>query len=200
MKKKKSTLYNEFHTEVDEALNLVKTFYGLKSKLDKKYAFSIAELALLKIEAAWEQYLEDTFIEMIVSGKKTRSKRSFSYVKPMNRDIVRKIIYQGRDYSKWDYDDVQRKAIIYFKNGEPFMSGLRSVGQELKEITDVRNRIAHRSLHSEKQFKTVIQKRIGYVPKLTPGEFLLTFTGKNNDTYLAFYANILLNAGKRIHS
>ena len=193
----KKPLLKEFEKDISDALDMVKRFNQQEANINDVYL--VAELSLLKIDAAWEQLLEDVFVQKIVNGKMSMRGKYVSYIKPVKSEIVHEIINRGRPYSKWSYEDVQPRAIRYFKNGEPFSSTLRNIQRELGEISYIRNRIAHDSLHSDKKFKEVVLQRLGAVPnKITPGQFLLGMDSATSKTYLVMYADTLLNACKNI--
>lgn len=149
----------------------------------------ITELAFLRIYIAWENFLEESFKRFLAGASTTSGKTLKRNVVPLNMDVALKLLSGGRDYATWTSpSDVIGRAEIYFKDGEPFKSGLQPIVSVLNEMNVVRNRIAHRSPTSQKKFATLIRTAFGHgVTGMTPGRFLSSMNANTTATYFAQY-------------
>ena len=188
-----------FNSEVKKSFNLIKIVYNRKPPLKPKYVFLIVELSFLKIYLAWEQFLEDSFVRYMMGGTTKSGFKIRSYVNPKNMVHAREIINEGRNYSKWDYDDVIRKTSHFFVNGGPYKRTLQPMFSYLKEMSDIRNSIAHGSNYSIERFKSIVRSKIKYAPpNITPGEFLLIIELETKKSFFQYYTDFLVDASKKI--
>jgi len=108
---------------------------------------------------------------------------------------------QGRPYVDWTkLDEVITKAELYFDKGEPFANTLRNASAKLEDMKILRNRIAHRSKHSEAKFQDLVRQKMGYNPRgIVPGKFLLEKIPSGSiRTVLQEYGDLLLALGNLI--
>jgi hypothetical protein len=137
----------------------------------------IAELAFLRCFLAWETFLEGSFV-CYLGGKTACDGTAFSsYLAAPTDARVRSIIVaeQAKGYVSWaSVDSVRKRASVYLQDGEPYASALDSADTVLKDMTTIRNRIAHRSPSASRKFLSLVQSRHGTIPRgITPGRFLL---------------------------
>lgn len=135
----------------------------------------IAELAGLRIFVMWEDFLEQTFIRYMCGAKTRSGYLPKLYVKVPTLAHAREILLGGRPYINWESaSDVAKRAEIYFRNGEPYATLLRSAQVHLDTFRITRNRIVHSSEFAKKQFLKKVQDLLGYIPpNMTPGRFLM---------------------------
>jgi len=151
----------------------------------------VAELAFLRVFIAWESFLEQSFLRYLVGARSRSGQLPAKYVNPKNLDHAQQIVYSGKDYFQWNSaSKVVQIAETYFKDGEPFKPILQGITAELKEMTTIRNRIAHRSTSAREKFNTLVRKNFGHgIPGMTPGRFLLTPTSSSSQS--SFFDNYI---------
>lgn len=188
-----------FNSEVTKSFKLIKIVNEIKPPLKPKYIFLIVELSFLKIYLAWEQFLEDSFVKYMMGGTTASGYKVKSYVNPKNFVHTQEIINEGKNYSKWDYDEVIRKASHFLINGGPYKKTLQPIYSYLKEMSDIRNSIVHGSRYSIERFKSIVRSKIKYAPpNITPGEFLLIIESKTKKSFFQYYTDSLVDASKKI--
>lgn len=154
-----------------------------------KGRFIVAQ-GFLRLMGAWEQLVEGLFLRFM-TGATTPSKRpaltgaaestlDTAFATILKQPGMKRTGY----YTSWTkWDKVEKRALKYFVNGEPFASVLSPSGNDViwyAVALAVRNRIAHPSDHAREQFikaarqyKNVKTLRKGYAT----GEFLLEPAG-----------------------
>lgn len=194
-----TSIRNRFNSEIEKSFTLIRVIANIKPKLHQKYVFLVVELSFLKVYIAWEQFLEDTFVNYIMGRKTRKGYKVKSFVNPKNFIHAKGIINEGRNYSKWDYDEVIRKSLLFLKNGYPYKNTLQPISNYLKEMSYIRNSIVHGSSHSMERFKSIVRSKIKYAPaKITPGEFLLKIESKTKKTFFQHYTDFVVDASKKI--
>jgi hypothetical protein len=163
-----------------------------------------AGLALLRIHLAWETFLESVFIRYMCGAT---SATGFAPVlllapKPTIRAAMRDLLGPNLLYLNWTPSNTTRWANSHFDHGEPFTTTIGAVTQTLGDISAVRNSFAHRSGFAASEFRLVVLRAFGYMPRgISPGRFLLMVNpspSSGGQKFLEFYANILLGAGLSI--
>ena len=126
--------------------------------------FSNQDLAIvyeglfLNAYIAFESFLEDLFIGLLVSGNYglVSSRRDISpRVEIRSHRIVRETIsgINTRGYTSWlPYINTKKLAKIYFTGGRPFSEITNNHSNRLDEFRYIRNAIAHNSRSSQKKF------------------------------------------------
>jgi hypothetical protein len=164
----------------------------------RKHTHDLAALSFFKIHLAWEEFLEEAFITLLVGAKKgTRGARSLLDVR--TRKQAYEILKGERaPFVEWSVaDTIKTRATRFFRDGKPFESSLSAGVVYLEQMRKIRNRIAHRSMHAEVQFKKLLRETFGAYRPESPGSFLLlpapsNFTIVNNrNTLIAAYTEIV---------
>ena len=165
-----------------------------------------AGIALLRIHMAWETFLENVFVRYMCGAT---SATGFTPVlllapKPTIEAAMGELLGQNQ-YLNWTPLNTVTWAKLYFAHGEPFNTAINAVTQTLDDISVVRNRLAHRSEFATSNFRSVVLRAFGYIPRIprgmNAGRFLLTInpsSSASSPTFLEFYANTLLGAGLSI--
>lgn len=167
----------------------------------KRKQYQITELSFLQIFVSWEQFLEHTFIRYMCGGQTSSGYSPRRLVQPPNLNHALGIVLEGKSYADWTRVEVViRKAESYFANGEPYKSVLGSASTPLEDMKKIRNRIAHRSAFSERQFRDMVRQRLGHNPwGMNPGRFLLhPSSGTPGQIFLQQYTQTLLTMGRLI--
>jgi hypothetical protein len=123
----------------------------------------------------WEGLLEETFIAYMCRRLAHDGQVVACHVFAPNDEVARALLYQQRAYIEWTRpDDVRERAECYFTDGSRIETALRPVMGELRQMTIVRNAIAHSSPISAKKFYELMTKTFGGQPAITrPAQFLL---------------------------
>jgi hypothetical protein len=204
-----------FEKEIAEERVFVGSLINLSKKssnnryypLSKNRREKLCESSFLILFTSWEDFLEFTFEHFLVLGNKCDPPVKLKiYVNSL--DVAHEIICGDRNYVDWVMaSDVNKRAKIYFEDGEPFQSAMDLSKKDLEMMRVLRNEIAHRSAHSQKIFKTMVRKAYGSAQKTNAGEFLLstlpssfTLPGstKQYSSIFDYFADILLSTGIHI--
>ena len=202
----------DFSFRVQDSLNLSQEAYLFRIKSpDGKYRSIgirrielFAGLALFRIQMAWETFLENVFLRYMCGAM---SASGYSTIllgnpRPSISDAMNELLSPSLRYLNWTPTDVLYRANNYFDQGEPFSSTISAITQTLREIAGVRNCLAHRSEYATQEFRSVVRRSFGYLPRgINPGRFLLMINPSplaGSQKFLEFYANILLGAGQSI--
>ena len=136
----------------------------------------LAALALLKIQLAWEGFVEDTFLRYLC-GARSASGFQPTLLQARQRSVnnaLQSLLAPRQDFLNWSVWNTENRATTHFDNGDPYVPAIAYVRGTLVEMATVRNRIAHASDYSANEFRGVVRARLGHVPRgMTPGRFLL---------------------------
>jgi hypothetical protein len=134
-----------------------------------RVAYKVVGLAFLSIVAAWEEYLENSFLRYMAGAKSESSyspklrigkcKNTTHSIQALTGAINSN---EATKIMRWsDYSWALTKAEIYFNKAEPY-SKIPSLYQErIRDAQIIRNRIAHSSLKARNQFKKMANINIG---------------------------------------
>ncbi|ALA57735.1 hypothetical protein [Nitrospira moscoviensis] len=140
----------------------------------KSHVCDLAALSFFKIHLAWEEFLEEAFITLLVGAKKgTRGARSLLDVQT-RRQAFEILKGERNSFVEWSVADaIRNRAKRFFCDGRPFEGPLTAGSVYIEQMRKIRNRIAHRSSHAEAQFRILIRDLYGAYKPETPGGFLL---------------------------
>lgn len=162
---------------------------------------SVYEGLFLRGVSAFEGFLEDLFVELVL-GRVSFSRRKVAVrVGIVSRATLWEVLLQGKPYLDWlPYDRTVERARTFLKDGLPFTvldDGDRS---KAKKCMLVRNAIAHNSRFAKKQFE---EKVIGDLNlpsrERTPAGYLRSIA-RVNPTFVRFqiWSSDLANMALRI--
>jgi hypothetical protein len=164
----------------------------------------LTALGLLKIQLAWEAFLENTFTRYMC-GVPAPSGFAPQLLQPREsriEDALVTLLGPNQRFLNWSASNTSTRAHAYFAAGAPFLPPLQAVSNLLEEINAVRNRFAHSSQHAQRQFRAVVRTRLGFVPHgMTVGRFLRTPMDGLQGTappFVELYGNSLLGAARAI--
>lgn len=197
-----------FKKNVHKSLSLAKDAIDFKEFRGGRYRpilktrlYLIVELSFLQLFISWEQFLEQTFTRYMCGGRTSSGYSPNRYVQPKTLEHALNMIKQKKPYVDWTVGgEVINKAKLCFRDGEPFANALGGSLGQLEEMKKNRNRIAHRSIHSEKEFQNLVRQKLGYNPKgMVPGKLLLyRIPSTNTKTVLQEYGDLMLISSKLI--
>ena len=152
----------------------------------------------------WETFLENVFLRYMCGAQSANGFSPTLLFKPKSNLSVAMgtLLRSNWQYLNWNSSSTLNWANTYFDQGEPFSTAIRAITLTLGEITAVRNRFAHRSDFALREFREVVLKSFGYIPRgINPGRFLLMINQSSptgNQNFLNHYANSLLGASYSI--
>jgi len=187
--------------------SLKKTAGGRILAVAKPQQEILGEMAFIALFTAWEQFLEDSFIWLVVEAPLSLF-RNRHKVLVTDRNTANDLICGSRKYVEWANPEIVReKAKIFFKNGEPYESILSSIANDLLRMRIIRNRCVHYSQHAMKQYDNMLLKIYGARKRISPGGLLTGVpprglsTASNAITYATvfeLYGDILMTACAKI--
>lgn len=152
------------------------------------------EAAFLQMHSAWEIFLEESLLNFLCGQQPLNGTSITPAFTVADLEVARKILYQEKPYTEWtNVDNIQKRLDIFLGDQNVFTSSLLPFITHLKDITKIRNAIAHTSITARKQFNNLVQGRIGGRPAITrPADFLIyTDPQDSPNTFFDRYANAL---------
>lgn len=152
------------------------------------------EAAFLQMYKAWEGLLEEAFIAYMCQRLSFDGAYVASHVRAASDDIARGVLYQNRPFVEWSDPDVVRdRAKCYFHGGSRIEAAFGPALGPLREMTKLRNAIAHASPLARRRFYELVQQVFGGAPVIArPAEFLIQNDPQNPTTTLFDrYATVL---------
>lgn len=164
----------------------------------------MAGLGLLKVQIAWEIFLEEAFTRYMCGAKAPSGfQPRLMGVQHSTMEKARVTLLEpNRRFLNWSTSSTVNLALQHFQAGEPFVTSLSTVSNLLEEMAAIRNRFAHSSQHAARVFSSIVRARLGFVPRgMTVGRFLLTpMSGLRGSgpPFIDLYGNSLLGAARAI--
>lgn len=136
----------------------------------------LAEMAWIQMFLAWEEFLEESFVRYLLGARSPRGPRPHPLVVVRSLEQARKLILgEGRSYLDWtDPGRLIERSALFFKDGEPYSTAIRSASTHLSRMKTVRNRIAHRSQAAVKKYDSLLLELYGPRRRFSPGHILLS--------------------------
>lgn len=141
------------------------------------YREIITEAAFLNSFMAWETFLEESFVAYLLGNRPPTGPPPVRHVAPHTRSIALGILNsEGMDYLKWTVPNkIITRAESFFDGGGYYSPTLRSQESILREISTLRNAIAHAQTSARDKFERVVRHRLSHLPPdMTVGKFLAT--------------------------
>ena len=137
---------------------------------------SVYEALFLRAVTSFEAFLEDLFLAILVGRAEYNGKRVRVLMSASSRAALMQILLQGSTYMSWlPFENTEKRAKLYLKEGRPFTDLDRGDKSQLKTISVIRNAIAHKSPYALSMFQKMV---IGSIPLLqnerNPAGFLRT--------------------------
>lgn len=152
------------------------------------------EAAFLQLFRSWEVFLEE-FLLCYLCGEQPLNGQSINpYFTVRDFEVARGILYQERPYCEWTNVEILiRRFTYFFALPNRVDDALRPVVVELKEITKIRNVIAHSSSIAHESFTNMWRSKIGGNPSIRrAADFLIAVDSANPpSTFFDKYANVL---------
>lgn len=166
--------------------------YYHAARFKKEHFNQIVELAFMRSFLTWEGFLEEAFILYLLGKKSPNGYGPVRYANPMNRQHAIDLLASDALHTDWTAPDrVVRRAMRFFKGGEPFVNVIRPQSNLLGNLKTIRNALSHTSDNAGDKFMAFVRNELTYFPKgMTPGVFLATLKPNYSPpkTYLQSYA------------
>lgn len=115
---------------------------------------TVYEALFLRAITGFEAYLEQVFIAILLGKTTHPPTRAKALLKTSSKTDLMRILTRGNDYMDWlPYNKTELRAQTYLKGGRPFSELNNGDNSMLADMTRIRNAIAHKSEHANKQFK-----------------------------------------------
>lgn len=186
---------NELRKRIDSSIKLYEAVIKFTNKdtweaiqgyesLYPGQAKKIIALAFLDVISQWEVFVENCFIRFLAGAKflnnnkpKLRLENCQSIQHAYQLLTITYNYDPTKDFLSFNsWSNVEEKARIFFKDGEPFTLLTQIEKQRLKDATAVRNRVAHYSSKCRSEFKKLARQFLN-INKLwggfSVGDFLI---------------------------
>lgn len=157
-----SPAFRTFTTQIQKAHRLIRKQQSLREQkvVPQRDLEFVYEIAFLSCFIALENYIEERFLSLLLDNSKSDSKLFRRRVSIASPTIAREFLYGGRAYIDYfPYENTERLARRFFRNGYPFCSIAEGDKQELSLQHAIRNDIAHRSVASQDKFMKMCNGR-----------------------------------------
>ena len=142
-------------------LSAIRTGHG-RLALHVKQVRRVIELAFLGVCAAWEEFLEETFVRYLAGaapaaggGPTLRLGKCDGIEHAYQVFTANPSHDPTRHFLSWtNPDEVVSMASLYFQGGNPYAPAIGQFIGELRRSVKLRNRIAHSSQKSVEDFRT----------------------------------------------
>lgn len=142
---------------------------GKGSSLHVEHVGQVVELAFMGMCAQWETFLEDTMLRY-VAGAVPVASNTFQLRLAKSSDLSHAFqLLSGKpsfnpesDFMSWTNGGaVIERAKVFLRGGEPYAEAITDFGEELRRAFQLRNRVAHSSQKSIKDFKQAASFYLG---------------------------------------
>lgn len=159
------------------------------------------EAAFLQMFKSWESLLEECSISYLCGRLRCDGKLVMCEALIRSEDVARSLLYQDRVFVEWtDIDKVVDRWARIFSSSNLLEAAVRGAKTELRQITVVRNAIAHSSPAASRKFAKLVRDQFGGSRKLKrPALFLIEqYPQDATKTYFDRYADVLETAGLQL--
>ena len=135
----------------------------------------VYEALFVNAVTAFESFLEDLFIGLLVGGVATGQGRFSRRVTVTTSQIARELVTgAGRKYADWfPFERTEERARLFLTGGRPFTSVSTAERSLIDRCLIIRNAIAHRSRHSRDRFQREVLGSTPLPPReRTPAGYL----------------------------
>lgn len=129
----------------------------------------------LNAHRAFESFLEDLFLGLLVEGRGFSSCTATPRIAVKSHRVAREVVAGRRaKYMDWlPYDRTVELAKVFFRGGRPFSDLSTGLKKQIDSTVVLRNAIAHRSRHSQERFRREILTSVSLPPRQrTPAGYL----------------------------
>jgi hypothetical protein len=145
------------------------------------------EAAFLQIHKNWEVFLEEILI-CFLNGKPVLAGDPVTPLLTVNdRELIRSILYQDKNYIEWTDEEMIRKRFKrHLSLPNRVVDCLNTISQDLKDITIIRNFIAHSSGTAKTKYENRVRARLGGNPDVSRASLFLKSNDREDPTQTYF--------------
>lgn len=134
---------------------------------------AVYEALFLRAATGFEVFLEQLFFDILHEKAKYTKKRVALRMRPLVKAAIEEIVMQKQKYLTWvPFENTEDRAKLYLKDGKPFSELDGSARSSIKTIAMIRNAIAHKSAHAEKEFAKLTGSLLLLPREKSPAGFL----------------------------
>lgn len=157
------TTFHRTLQRIDATRNRMENLYFHQKilKTDIEYVY---EALFLRAVTSFESYLEQQFVDIMLGKTRYSDNKIASLIRTGSKKALMAVLLQGNQYLDWlPYRKTEDRAKIYLKDGRPFTDFTGGDRSQIRNITYIRNSIAHKSDHAISTFR---EKVVGSIPLL----------------------------------
>jgi hypothetical protein len=159
------------------------------------------EAAFLQVHKNWEVFLEELLI-CILNGESVLTGNPIVPLLTIpDRELIRNILYQDKNYIEWTDETIIKKRFSrHLTVPNRIVDCLNTISQDLKDITIIRNFIAHSSGTAKIKYENLVRGRLGGHPNVTRASYYLMSndTDDSTQTYFDRYIGTLEVASEQM--
>jgi hypothetical protein len=159
------------------------------------------EAACLQMYKSWESLVEDCTVSYLCGRLRCDGKLVRCDALIRSEELARALLYQDKPFVEWtDIDRVVERWGRMFSPSNLLETAVRGAKAELRQLTVVRNAIAHASPAASKKFNKLIRDQFGGARHMKrPATFLKEqFPPDPTKTFFDRYADVLETAGLQL--
>lgn len=159
------------------------------------------EAAFLQVHKNWEVFLEEILI-CFLNGKPVLAGDPVNPLLTVpDRELIRSILYQDKNYIEWTDETIIKKRFTrHLTLPNRIVNCLNMISQDLKDITTIRNFIAHSSGTAKTKYENLVRGRLGGNPNISRASLFLKSNDRDNpsQTYFDRYIGTLEAAAEQM--
>lgn len=188
--------YRNSISQVNDYISLAyqTTENGEELLTDDKKEFIVTS-AFLKMFIAWEELLEDVFLQYLLGEKSINNTEVIRFVIPNNRDHANKILIGTQKYVDWaNHEIVIRLSKLFFEDGEPFSTALNSINSHLADLKIIRNASAHISTTTQMKLDSLASRKTNSnISGAKVSDLIMTISREDSTKTILQYYQLLLD-------
>lgn len=190
----------DFYNEIsDRHTSIMENIFELDpapadSESDDTKADTYAEALFIRAFATYESDIEKLFLHYVTGGTSLGGDSANTYLRVTDVTLARKLTRAGWRFLSWSKpQEIRTTADTYIEEGWPISSIMNAKSQELADCERIRNRIAHRSIESLRQFN-IVQRNLLRTERLfsiSPGQLLRIRNSRLRTLHLSHYLGVM---------
>jgi hypothetical protein len=145
------------------------------------------EAAFLQVHKNWEVFLEETLICILNGQTVLNGDPVVPLLTVADRELIRNLLYQDKNYIEWtDEATIRKRFQRHLSIPNRIINCLNTISTEIKDITKIRNFIAHSSGTAKTNYENMVRVRIGGNPDTSRASIFLKSTDREEGTRTYF--------------
>lgn len=145
------------------------------------------EAAFLQVHKNWEVFLEETLICILNGQTVLNGDPVTPLLTVADRELIRDLLYQDKNYIEWtDEATIRKRFQRHLTIPNRIINCLNTISTEIKDITKIRNFIAHSSGTAKINYENLVRARIGGHPDTSRASLFLKATDREEGTRTYF--------------